>query len=178
MSDMWRGNKMNKLSEKVNKGLFRIKFKPLLKKCGSVEYAEYCYNKYIDQKTNQFYNIEICQKYFWFGVFANIVNQKWGDSKAESIFYSLLTENNINFEFQKKIGKYYADFVINKLVVEVDGPHHWKNKNQVNYDLERDSYIEKQGYIILRVRLYTLVCNIDKIIKIIKALSIKTKAGK
>ncbi len=53
------------------------------------------------------------------------------------------------FRRQQPIGRYIADFVCleEKLIVEVDGGHH---SEQVAYDQERDAWLEKQGFIILR----------------------------
>jgi len=50
---------------------------------------------------------------------------------------------------QQPIGRYIADFVCleKKLIVEVDGGHH---SEQVAYDQERDAWLEKQGFLILR----------------------------
>ncbi len=53
------------------------------------------------------------------------------------------------FRRQQPIGRYIADFVCleKKLIVEVDGGHH---SEQVAYDQERDAWLEKQGFLILR----------------------------
>lgn len=69
------------------------------------------------------------------------------DSKIEIVYCDLLYQAMIPFEFQYKIGKYRADFLINEwLVFEIDGPDHDKE-----YDAFRDKYMEKMGYEILRV---------------------------
>jgi len=75
-------------------------------------------------------------------------------SKAEWIFNGFLSENNIPFKYQYKIGPYIADFLINNfLVLEIDGPNHNQDK-----DDRRDKYMEKMGYKILRIPLW-IVCN-------------------
>lgn len=53
------------------------------------------------------------------------------------------------FRRQQPIGKFIVDFVCleRRLIVEVDGGHHSK---QVAYDLERDTWLKKQGFSILR----------------------------
>jgi adenine-specific DNA-methyltransferase len=53
------------------------------------------------------------------------------------------------FRRQQPIGRYIVDFVCleKQLIVEVDGGHH---SEQVAYDLERDTWLGKQGFLILR----------------------------
>jgi len=53
------------------------------------------------------------------------------------------------FRRQQPIGRYIVDFVCleKRLIIEVDGGHH---SEQVAYDLERDAWLEKQGFSILR----------------------------
>ena len=53
------------------------------------------------------------------------------------------------FRRQQPIGKYIVDFVCfeNKLVIEFDGSQH---SEEVVYDLERSSWLEEQGFRVLR----------------------------
>lgn len=51
----------------------------------------------------------------------------------------LLKRNRIKFQTKVRIGTYEVDFVIGKLVLEIDGENH---KSSV----ERDSYLFSQGY--------------------------------
>jgi very-short-patch-repair endonuclease len=53
------------------------------------------------------------------------------------------------FRRQQPIGIYIVDFVCleKRLIVEVDGGHH---SEQVDYDLKRCAWLEKQGYRVLR----------------------------
>ena len=53
------------------------------------------------------------------------------------------------FRRQQPIGKYIVDFVCfeKKLIVEVDGGQH---NEQVIYDSERNEWLKKQGFRILR----------------------------
>ena len=53
------------------------------------------------------------------------------------------------FRRQQPMGRYIVDFVCleRRLIVEVDGGHHCE---QLAYDLERDTWLEKQGFSILR----------------------------
>jgi len=53
------------------------------------------------------------------------------------------------FKRQKPIGRYVVDFVCleEKLIIELDGGQHAES---VEYDQERDSWLRKQGYTVLR----------------------------
>ena len=53
------------------------------------------------------------------------------------------------FRRQQPIGKYIVDFVCfeKRLVVEVDGGQH---SEQIDYDLKRSAWLEKQGFRVLR----------------------------
>lgn len=87
----------------------------------------------------------------------------------ESIAYVVIFQLSQHFGFhnmyvhpQKKIGKYIVDFEVvyqpiedqeprKKIIVECDGHEfHEKTKEQVTRDKERDRFLTKQGYIILR----------------------------
>jgi len=74
------------------------------------------------------------------------------------------------FRRQQPIGKYIVDFVCleKKLIVELDGGHHLE---QVAYDLERDAWLEKQGFFILRFWDNEVVKEIESVKEVImKAL--------
>jgi very-short-patch-repair endonuclease len=53
------------------------------------------------------------------------------------------------FRRQQPIGKYIVDFVCleKRLIIEVDGGRH---SEQVVYDLERNAWLEEQGFRVLR----------------------------
>ena len=53
------------------------------------------------------------------------------------------------FRRQQPVGKYIVDFVCleRRLIIEVDGGHH---SEQVVYDLERNAWLEEQGFRGLR----------------------------
>lgn len=165
---------MNKLSEKVNFGIFKSHFW----KAGKFFDKRSLFMQFIDNqikiKSIDYYeNIESSMAFTYMQILTKMQNGKIGDSKAEEAFFNILHINNIQFEFQKKIGPYFPDFIIGKLIIEIDGPHHWRNKNQREFDDRRDIYLQKQGYTVLRLRLHTFILNIPKVLKIIKSLSDK-----
>ena len=53
------------------------------------------------------------------------------------------------FKRQKPIGRYIVDFVCleDKLIIELDGGQHVEN---VEYDLERDTWLRSEGFTVLR----------------------------
>ena len=75
------------------------------------------------------------------------------DSKAEMIFYTLMENSGIRFTFQHVIGPYRADYlVMGYLVIEIDGPQHDKK-----HDEQRDKYLRKMGYKIIRIPTWVLM---------------------
>ena len=56
------------------------------------------------------------------------------------------------FRREYPIAPYTVDFccVALKLILEVDGKHHFTNTGK-EYDSRRDAYLQKQGYQILRI---------------------------
>jgi len=68
-------------------------------------------------------------------------------SYPEQVAYDYLTQYNIVFEHNKKIDKYYPDFVIGNIVIEIDGAQ-WHDKEK---DKIRDAILIAQGYKVFRI---------------------------
>jgi len=84
------------------------------------------------------------------------------DSRAEVSVAQYLLDGGIDYKFQFPIGPYRADFLLGGCVVlEVDGPHH---KNQVEYDANRDKYIEEMGYRIIRIPLRIFILSPEAVV--------------
>ena len=68
------------------------------------------------------------------------------------LWYDFLKTYPIQFKRQYPIGFYFADFFCYQagLVVELDGSQHCTPK-EIEYDLQRTAYIQKQGYAVLRI---------------------------
>ena len=97
-------------------------------------------------------------------ILKNVELENKADSRTEVIFYRLLEKNNIKFQFQYKIGRYRADFLVNDfLVVEIDGPQHQEKHDQI-----RDKYMRKLGYKILRIPIFILTADPRAIIEEVK----------
>ena len=65
----------------------------------------------------------------------------------EKVAFDFFTVNSIKFEHQKQIGKYFVDFCIDNVIIEIDGAR-WHNKEK---DLIRDAEIESIGYKVFRI---------------------------
>ena len=68
---------------------------------------------------------------------------------AEKEFASLLKQHGINFYSQMVIAPYIADFVIGKLIIEIDGSVHSKQRE---YDAKRTKFLKQAGYRVWRVQ--------------------------
>ena len=68
-------------------------------------------------------------------------------SYPEKIAFDFLTKNQIKFDHNKKIGRYYPDFVIDKLIIEIDGER-WHDKEK---DSKRDLELQMLGYTVIRI---------------------------
>lgn len=157
---------MNGITKKITKDLIR-EFEPTgvsLRKEGisDIEIIK-IFNEYKKTKTRQFYNTdwEYLKGVLWKTLERYKLKQS-ADSKAEMIFYSYLKKRGVPFKFQQKIGSYRVDYLIAGLVVfEGDGPHH---SQQIEYDKDRDDYLKKQGYEVVRMRWTTIALNVDIVI--------------
>lgn len=75
-------------------------------------------------------------------------------TEPEQILWSILRNNsfcNLKFRKQAPIGKYLVDFLCieKKLIIELDGSGHLQ-EDQIKHDNERQNFIEKEGYRIVR----------------------------
>lgn len=68
-------------------------------------------------------------------------------SYPEQVAFDWLTRYNIVFEHQKKIDKFFPDFVVGNLVIEIDGAQ-WHDKEK---DKVRDEIISSYGYNVVRI---------------------------
>lgn len=116
-----------------------------------------------------------------FGDINNFVSKQTADSKAEKVFFQMLIEKGMKFEFQYAIGPYRADYLFaGFLVVELDGPQHDKKHDDI-----RDNYMKRMGYKIFRVPIMIMMwcpeAVIDEIQEAIKGVRLVPKgviAGK
>lgn len=88
-----------------------------------------------------------------------------GYSKGESIIYSILTKDNINFNFQHRVkicgSTHIFDFILpdNNTIIEYDGEQHYKGRGiygrRLKYtrirDRVKDDWAKSNGYGMVRV---------------------------
>lgn len=98
-----------------------------------------------------------------------IVEQK------KSKFYSI-AESRMAFELtvlnagpfvrQHSIGNYFADFYFpeQNLVLEIDGRQFHTSEEQYKYDRKRDIYMNKLGYIVVRVTAGMVMQNVSGVV--------------
>ena len=65
----------------------------------------------------------------------------------EKVAFDFLTKMEIKFEHQKRIDRFFPDFVIDKIIIEIDGAN-WHNKEK---DVERDKILSTYGYTVYRI---------------------------
>jgi len=106
-------------------------------------------------------------------------NLRRQESDAERKLWSKLRSRqfeNLKFRREHPIGKYIVDFVSleKKIVVEVDGGQHNEPGN-MEKDEQRTSWLENEGYHIIRFWNNDVITNIEgvglKILELIEVLS-------
>jgi very-short-patch-repair endonuclease len=72
----------------------------------------------------------------------------------------------LKFRRQESIGTYVVDFVCyeKKIIVEADGGQH----NQSASDIERDDWLQSQGFIVLRFWNHEILTNTDGVLEMIQ----------
>jgi len=66
----------------------------------------------------------------------------------ERVAFDWLTANNIVFEHNAKVDRYYPDFKIGRLLIEIDGEYwHESNKDEI-----RDKHLTSLGFSVIRIR--------------------------
>ena len=80
------------------------------------------------------------------------------------LWYDFLKTYPVQFRRQYPIGCYFADFFCYraKLVVELDGSQHYEAE-QLEYDAQRTSFMESQGYYVLRLSNRDVMCQFSSV---------------
>ncbi|MDT0621131.1 vitamin B12 dependent-methionine synthase activation domain-containing protein [Croceitalea vernalis] len=87
----------------------------------------------------------------------------------EEMLWNALSNKNLDgFKFRRQhiIGEFIADFICLKqnLIVEVDGLHHQLPENKKN-DAERTSWLESEGYRVIRFTNDEVLGNLEKVLE-------------
>jgi len=93
----------------------------------------------------------------------------------EQIIANMLTELQIPFDTEYRIGKYSCDFTLPQhyIVIEVDGDYWHSLPKQKRFDKVKDSYLQGQGWKVIRIKEMDIYHNLSKcLIKISKYISL------
>ncbi len=90
-------------------------------------------------------------------------------SPPEGILWSRLRDrrlDGIKFRRQHSIGPYIADFFCPDamLIVEIDGKTHL-HPDAAAHDLQRDAYLKREGYVVLRIGAADIIKNIAGVLQ-------------
>ena len=104
--------------------------------------------------------------------FASAKRLRGNMTEAENILWERLSKNQLNncrFRRQHPVGNYIADFYCHKakLIVEVDGGHHYKNE-QAHYDAKRTEELNRLGIKVIRFSNGQVKNDIEKVLEEIK----------
>lgn len=81
-----------------------------------------------------------------------LANNRKKMTYPERVAFDYLNKINVDFENQKKIGRFFVDFCIGKIVIEIDGERWHSSPEQVRKDFERDNIITSLGFSIYRIK--------------------------
>jgi very-short-patch-repair endonuclease len=97
-------------------------------------------------------------------------NLRKRSTDAERLLWTHLRARQLEglkFRRQHPIGHYIVDFACleTRLIVEVDGGHH---ASQRESDVERDKWLEEEGYSVLRFWDNDVLTNTDGVLEVIR----------
>lgn len=75
-----------------------------------------------------------------------------GESFPEAYFRECFESNNIEFEQEKRIGRYSLDFYINNFDIEIDGEQHYTDEKIILSDIKRDKFLLNENIKTIRIR--------------------------
>jgi very-short-patch-repair endonuclease len=84
-------------------------------------------------------------------------------SYPELYFMNVLKNMNVEYEYEKPVGKYFIDFEIHDkmIALEVDGKQH-NEPNRILSDKNKDGFLKTLGYIVFRIKWYNPINDINK----------------
>jgi very-short-patch-repair endonuclease len=90
---------------------------------------------------------------------------------AERRLWGRLRGNQLGQAFRRQapIGHYIVDFVCfeRRLVIELDGGQHAEMK-QMNHDVERSAFLEKEGFKVVRFWNNEIMSNLEGVLTMIQ----------
>ncbi len=96
------------------------------------------------------------------------VELRKSSTSEEKILWLYLRKEQLGFKFRRQhsIGGYIADFYCpeKKLVIELDGPQHYK-KDNLEYDKIRSEFFAELGIKVIRYTNLEVVTDIEKVVR-------------
>lgn len=95
--------------------------------------------------------------------------RKHQGTKTQKKLFFALKEKGIDCEYEYWDGHKHIDIAIHnaKLLIEVDGKHHYLDPEQFSADLKRTKYSSKEGYITRHFSNREINENVDEIVEVI-----------
>jgi len=113
---------------------------------GIIKYKEYVDKMLSNLRGNRLGGYsKVSQRFFW-SVYNNLTKQQQSCCK----FYELNNEEKFYITKNNTVRLIYVDFKCKNVIVEFDGEY-W-HKNTKKEDEERDVYLNKRGYTVLRIK--------------------------
>ena len=69
----------------------------------------------------------------------------------ERVAHDWFKRFEIDAKHNQRIGRYFPDFVVEKVIVEIDGERWHSSPSQIAHDKRRDSELRSMGYIVHRI---------------------------
>ena len=88
-----------------------------------------------------------------------------GSSKPERVVADYLIKNHISFKFREVIEGREVDFIIGRVIIEVDGVHHRQSRDQ-----SKNEMLARLGYVPLHFSAKEIKNNAQQVFREIKKL--------
>lgn len=96
-----------------------------------------------------------------------LANNRTKMSFPEKVLYDYLKSKKIKFKHNEYIKPYWPDFLIGKLIIEVDGQR-WHDKE---YDKKRDEFLISKGYIVERFSAKDIIKDVSIVDTVIRGVA-------
>lgn len=141
--------------QRIRCKLCSVEFLP--KRRGKGKHSSYCSNKCacVDRKNNPEYIRKLKESHNKRVADGTHIGWKSRNmpSYAELFFMDVLKNNEIEYEFEKHVGKYFIDFAINSknIALEIDGKQHLQ-KERMESDTLKDTFLKSVGWNVYRIQ--------------------------
>lgn len=168
----------NKKILQENREIINKKISQKLKKIDSNGVCLYCHSDFLKQRKNSIYCSRRCKSKHLSNLpenkervsrfFSKLTKKRHeeGDcsigwqsrnklklSYPEKLTFDYMENNNIDFERELKVGKYFIDFAFinKKIALEIDGRTH-DDIEVIEKDTRKNDFLKKRGWIVYRIK--------------------------